>query len=595
MKDNFDFETDFQETPKRKSYADLDLGLDFDLSFLDDIDESVLPEEEKAPTPPPVKKPAPAKKPTPKAAPAAAAAPAKKPVKKAAASGEDAAKKPVPAKKPSKKSAASQEVQTPKKKKKKGPRLGGVIFYTLYFTFILVFFVVTYIGLQWLHGWLADYQLAQPTVKAEQVFQEVFTDPDWGALYVSAGAQDSPYEGKEAYVNYMEKKVGDSKLTYLETSAGLSGNKKYIVRLGDEKVASFTLVDQNETGDVSLENLENITDIPDWQLGAVEVFFEREETYYIVKLDGYTAYVNGVALDESATIQRATTVVETYLPEGTTGFSMDTQQVSGLMELPTVTVTDTDGNQVAVAYDEASRTFTAKTESNTMSTDQEQTAIEAAKTYSLWMIKEITDRAKVAKYFDPTSSAYDTIVKSTELWMQKHGGYEFVDISVTDYARYSDSIFSVRVKMNLKVTRTDGTVKDHLYDQSMIFQKNDNGKWLCTVSTNVDLSQPVGKVRLTYMQGDTELTTGFVATDSKEIYTPKIAVPDGQVFVGWVTISTDEEGSTVYNLEFQPDDTGVVSIPAGTVLKPMTLYALIQDADDVQVETVPAETTSETT
>jgi len=42
MKDNFDFETEFPEAPKKKSYADLDLGLDFDLSFLDDIDESVL-------------------------------------------------------------------------------------------------------------------------------------------------------------------------------------------------------------------------------------------------------------------------------------------------------------------------------------------------------------------------------------------------------------------------------------------------------------------------------------------------------------------------------------------------------------------------
>ncbi len=613
MKENFDFENGIPETPKRKSYADLDLGLDFDLSFLDDIDESVLPEEDRTPQQP-VRKPVPAKKPAPKAdgtTPVRKAAPVSRedtPVKKPAprkpvapADGKVPAKKPAPrpvaegaapVKKPAaKKSAPVSREPVKTKKQKKGPRLGGVIFYTLYFMFILVFFVATYIGLQWLHGWLSDYQLAQPTVKAEQVFQEVFTDPDWGALYTSAGAKDSPYEGKEAYVNYMERKVGDSKLTYMETSAGLSGNKKYVVHLGDEKVASFTLVDRNETGSVSLENLENITDIPDWQLGAVEVFFEREDTYYVVKLDGYTAYVNGVPLDESATIQRATTVAESYLPEGTTGFSMDTQQVSGLMELPTVTVTDQKGGQVAVVYDEATRTFTAKTESNTITADQEQTAIEAAKTYSLWMIKEVTDRAKVAKYFDSDSSAYNTIVKSTELWMQKHSGYEFADVSVTDYARYSDSIFSVRVKLNLKVTRTDGSVKDHLYDQSMIFQKNNKDKWLCTVSTNVDLSQPVGKVRLTYMQGDTELTTGFVATDSKEIYTPKIAVPEGQVFTGWVTISKDADGATIYNLEFQPDETGVVAIPDSTILKPMTLYALIQDADEVQpVETVPAET-----
>ena len=43
-KDNFDFENEFSETPKTK-FSDLDLGLDFDLSFLDDIDDSVLTEE----------------------------------------------------------------------------------------------------------------------------------------------------------------------------------------------------------------------------------------------------------------------------------------------------------------------------------------------------------------------------------------------------------------------------------------------------------------------------------------------------------------------------------------------------------------------
>ena len=57
-KDNFDFENEIPETPKKK-FSDLDLGLDFDLSFLDDLDESVLEEEPMLEQAPPVKKPAP--------------------------------------------------------------------------------------------------------------------------------------------------------------------------------------------------------------------------------------------------------------------------------------------------------------------------------------------------------------------------------------------------------------------------------------------------------------------------------------------------------------------------------------------------------
>ena len=613
-KDNFDFENETPETSGKK-FSDLDLGLDFDLSFLDDVDESVLdgeaqfdldlPEEKEAPAKPaaPIKKAAPAKKAAPVKKEEPAKAPAKKPVKKAAPAEAPADAAAAPVKKaPKKKAAPKQEapvIQEPvkEKKQKKGPRVGSVIFYTIYFLFILAFFLATYLGLNWLHGWLCDFEAAQPTLKAQQVFQEVFTDPDWGALYESAGAKDSAYEGKEQYVNYMEEKVGDAKLTYMETSAGLDKTKKkFIVKLGDEKVATFTLTDRNQVGNMdlgSLTNLEDIkdmADIPDWQLGAVEVFFERVGSYQIVKMADHTAYVNGVALDDTFTIQKATTVAEKYLPADAKGFVLCTQQVDGLMEVPTITITDKDGKDVEVSYDETTRTFTAKTESNTMSDDQAKVALEAAKIYSLWMIDEEHDRGAIAKYFDPASDAYGRIVKSTELWMQNHAGYRFENDAVTDYARYSENVFSVRVKTDLIVTRMDGSEKIYAFNQSMFFRKNDAGKWLCFESTNVDVSEPVGKVRLTFMQGDIQLTTEFYETDAKQVIAPSLPVPDGQVFSGWVTITVNENGDTVYNVEFQPAEDGTVNLPEGNTLRPMTLYALFQDASEVTAETAPAET-----
>ena len=43
--------------------------------------------------------------------------------------------------------------------KRKGPRLGGVIFYTVYFLFIFLFFGGMFFVLQWLNGWLQDLSL----------------------------------------------------------------------------------------------------------------------------------------------------------------------------------------------------------------------------------------------------------------------------------------------------------------------------------------------------------------------------------------------------------------------------------------------------
>ncbi len=487
----------------------------------------------------------------------------------------------------------------PAEPKRRGPRLGGVIFYTLYFLFILIFFAATFLGLNWLNGWLGDYELSQPTVKAEQVFQQLFSDPDWASLYEAAGAEDSPYEGKEEYVAYMETKMGDTKLTYLETSAGLSGNRKYIVRLGDEKIATFTLEDKNNVKSPSLgnledlENLEDITKIADWQLGAVEVFFQRTGSYRIVKMNGHKALVNGIELDDSFTIQIATTKAEEYLPAGTTGTSMCTQEITGLLAQPVVTVFDDKGAEVEVTYDPDTRTFTERTSSNTITPEQEDAVKGAAQTFCMWMIKEVTDRNKVAKYFDPASDTYSSIVRTTELWMQDHNGYNFSDIKVSDFSLYTDDLFSARISLKLNVTRTNGTVKVTDYAQSMFFQKID-GKWLCIQATNVDITQPVGKVRLTFMVDDTEIFSNFFQTDATEVNTPTISpVPEGKVFSGWARKDVDDKGVTTWSVVFQPDETGLVSIGEGNTLEPMTLYALFEDASAVSAST--GETAPQTT
>ena len=454
--------------------------------------------------------------------------------------------------------------QTVPEKHRKGPRLGGVIFYTLYFMFILVFFVATFFGLQWLQGWLADYQAAQPTTKSQEVFDQLFSHPDWGALYDAAGIEDTPYEGKEQFVSYMENKVGDATLTFKETSAGLSGDKKYFVLLGDEKIASFTLSGQTAA----------ITDIPDWELGGVELFFDRSETFYIQNVDGHTVEVNGVPLDDSHVIQIATTAAAERLPIGVTGTSTCTQEISDLMAVPTVTIFDKSGKSMEVSYDAETHTFTEHTEANTISDSEREAALNAAKTNCLFMIEKAS-KADIAKYFDTSSDVYSVIVNLGNLWVQDNNGYRFTKEEVSDYARYSDDLFSAHVVLNLNVTRKDGTTKDFGYDQTLFFRKQDTGKWLVYDATNADVNAPVGKVRLTFMNGDTVLSSEFVKTDATELDTPLVSAPEGKVFIGWYRIDKYDNGTT-YTMAFDPDENGHVTIPNGTTLEPMTLYALFE-------------------
>ena len=460
------------------------------------------------------------------------------------------------------------QIQPSPKPQRRGPRIGGVIFYTLYFLFLAIYAGAAFLGLNWLDNWLVDYEAAQPTVKCQEVFDQYFGNPDWGKLYELAGVKDTPYEGKAAFAAYMTEKVGDQKLTFVETSAGLSGDKKYFVKLGDERVASFTLEGHQE----------KVTDIPDWQFGKVELFFARQGGYLIQKVDGHTAFVNGVKLDDSFTIQITSSSAEDYLPIGVTGAKTCVQRIDGLMMMPTVTVLDQTGAEMPVVYDEEKGMFIEQTESNTISEAEETAVIGALKAYAEFMINASGARTALAKYYDTNSDAYKDILKiGSELWMNKDNGHRFMNESVTDYCRYSDDLFSARGHVTINVTLKDGNTKDFEVDQALFFRKKD-GAWKCYGMTNEDVTKPVGKVRLTFIDNNgTTLVDDFFDTNPTTLTTPVLTAPEGKVFSGWYkeTLVGNRKELTIV---FTPDENGKVMLSSGTSLEPMTLYPLFEDA-----------------
>lgn len=466
--------------------------------------------------------------------------------------------------------APAPKAAKPAKAKKKGPRTGTLVFYTLYCMMIILFALGTVGTLMWLNGWLQDYEAAQPTVKCQEVFDELFAKPDWAKLYEMAKVQDTPYEGVDQYVAYMTEKVGDQKLTFVETSAGLMKGKKYIVRLGNEKIATFLLTGEGE----------KVTDIPNWKLGEVELFFSRQQSYLIQKLDGHQTYVNGVALSDDFTIQIATTKADEFLPIGVTGVRTTIQRIDGLMAQPTVTVFTQTGEEMPVVYEEATGTFVEQTKSTTITDEEKEVVIGAMKAYAEFMINASGSRAAVAKYYDGGSQTYNDILKmQQELWMNADHGHSFDEPEINGYTKYNDELFSVHGRITMHTTLKDNSKRDYTVDQSYFFTKK-NGKWVCYETTNEDISQPVGKVRLTFMdESGNELNSQFYETSTPSLVTPVLSAPSGKVFSGWVTESVDETGKKTLNVVFTPDENGQVTLGAGSSLVPMTLYPLFEAAE----------------
>lgn len=461
---------------------------------------------------------------------------------------------------------------TPKKEKKakyKGNKTVTKVFYTCYFLMILLFCAGMFFVRGFLVNWLTEFEAAQPTVKSEAVFTELFSDPDWADLYERSGIADTAYEGKDAFAVYMDALVGENALTYAETSAGLSGDHKYLIRLGEKTLGYFTLTNLAPEEEP----------IPDWQLGEVHLNINRRENVTIQKLDGHTAYVNGQEVFDTSTIQHISTVAEDYLPDGTIGVRLHRQQVDGLLIQPEVTILDADGNECPVIYDEETGIYMEQLpEPEEMPAELAQRAIEAGEAYSYFMVNRNTHL--FTRYFVTGTETYRKII-GMDRWQQRSKSAAITGQEVSDYVRYTENLYSVRVKMTMELTRNDDSIKEYPMDATLFLENRKNG-WMVIAMTNVDVNAYASQVRLTFMSGDVQLSTVFVDEDPDEsIFTPNVTAPEGQVFAGWATKEVAEDGTITMTLRYTCDERFRLMIPGEEKLEPAVLYPIFEEVEAV--------------
>lgn len=466
--------------------------------------------------------------------------------------------------------SAPQRRTPAKAAKKKKSTAGTKIFYGIYFAAIILCFALLAGALSYLDGWLVRYEKSQPKAQSQKVFDTYFADPDWAALYDQAGLEDTAYEGKDAFVSYMQQKVGSGELRYVATASGDPDKlSKYLVKLDDERIASFTL------------SADSSKKIKQWELSEIDIPIKRQQSVSVKVGPGQTAYVNGVALTDAHILRTTVTLAEEYLPEGVYGYSAAEYYLDGLLVAPQVTVTDAAGAQVELSYDAAANCYIAPSVKPefTMTDQQRSAAIAAAKVLSEFRI-EVKDRTALARHFDKNSDYYKATV-GQDTWMQNNllKSYTFSDPVVSEYYEYSEDLYSVHVDMTLIVTRTNGTIKEWDASGTFFFTKRSDGSWIVTDTNKIRLQQEVTKVRLTYVCEGETVAYELVDAASVQLEPPQVAVPEGKQFAGWYREAVDENGKAVLQFAFQTDPTtGLVYLGTGVELEPMVLHARFEDA-----------------
>ena len=460
---------------------------------------------------------------------------------------------------------AEMVLQRPVRRQRKKPKpmkTKNLVFWICVLSFVLVAAVATGIGMGLIKDWLInfEYEAKLPETKGQAVFDQLFADPDWEQIYRLAKEPNTKFEGSKAFAAYMEQVVEGEELRLVKVSAGLSDDYKYEIRMGNnQKVAGFTLVECTTDGKKDLA------------LGAVEIIYERKESCAILTTPDATVLINGVALDDSYVIQTVSTNASDYLPAGVRGFETVLYRVNNLMAAPEVTVADANGTQIALVYDQDSKIYSHTIDRAEITDGEKNDLITAAKVYCKYMIGQAS-KTTLQQYFDSSSDAYKTMT-GIDKWMQSYKSYDFAEATITEYYRYSDTLYSARVQMTLNVTRKDDTVKEYPVHNTFIME-NQGGSWKVVNMLNLSIQQEKTMVRMTYIDqdGETVLFDGMVNADSKYLTPPAIEIPEGKQ-LGWYIKVEKANGNTTMSLTFQPDATGRVSLPDDYTLESMVLYA----------------------
>lgn len=456
------------------------------------------------------------------------------------------------------------------RRRKQGFTKGTYVFYGIYLALILIFFIGIAIAMGALKDWLVNYQAAQPEEASQQIFTELFSDPDWSNIYQLANPDNQNERATAAFVEHMNEQIGGDELSFVQTSGG-TDVMKYFVLHGRQVVAAFSMRPANKDADVT-----------QWQFDSVEVYFtwSCNLSYSIVTLPGCTVTVNGEALDDSDIVRSVTTKAEEYLPNGVQGFRLLEYQVTGLEEKPAVSVTGKDGNPVEITFDEATKTYTqVMPEAPTIPQAEYDVVLAATKAYTKYVIAGGT--TELRKYFDSSSEIYKTITGGMII-RQSFTKYVHGQEVITDYYRYSDTLFSAKIKLITTVSSAQYGDKDVEVDSTFIFDKS-SGKWVVHDMLNVNIQEQVEEVRLTYKDADGNvLSSEMVNADTKVLATPTVTVPEGKTFAGWQEEIIDEQGNIgLVETLYTPDANGNVSLASRKEpLEPMVLVPKFEDAKE---------------
>lgn len=334
------------------------------------------------------------------------------------------------------------------------------LFYKIYFSLLILFAVALAAGCIFLALFIKDYNEGISETVSQRFFENNFLNLNAEQLVELSGIKPCEFETDEDIINYITDSFKNSELSY--TSVSSVGNdevKKYIVKSGDYKVATFTLkADENN----------------DFYFDSLDLHLSGNQGKQIQILNTSKLFINGIEVSDEYITETVPHENAVYLPENVPAPMWVTYEITGLTKKPVYKIVDRNGAEPELV--DADGTLK---EDIIFDTDKENITarlVEAAKEYAKCMQNDAAKQT-VLKYFKKGTALYESIRTAENYWTRDHAGYSFTDESVSEFMRYDENTVSCRISF-IHLLHKYGSVDFKDFTDITYFAEKINGEYI---------------------------------------------------------------------------------------------------------------------
>lgn len=320
------------------------------------------------------------------------------------------------------------------------------------------------------------YNETQPTVVMDGVVAKISAGDISAMDFASSGSR---FEDGNIYRDTFAANIQGKTITYRENDKSYDSQAPvYDILAGDEVIATAKVVA------VSSEPLMMILSKTEWSVESITPIYEVGNEGLIIEIPNtYTAYVNGIPVDDREFVESIEYSEFAYAKVYVTVPTKSKYEITGLMTKPVVKICDANGNEVA--YTENGANYSAGFATSEISADMSTYVLNNAKVYSNFFSRDLPgcdNSINGIRYMFPADSDYLTLAENYRLhdmWMYSgHAAPVFSNESVTEYIQYSDDFFQVNVYFDksMYLTRTGDTRVDTT--NSTYYYVYVNGSWV---------------------------------------------------------------------------------------------------------------------